>query len=310
MGRRHELNPGAPLTPEIQELHDTYVPRLLPLEDWDLVAEHSREWFRAISPTDRFIAMRMLLFFARVALWAQDMGLPLDPEVLFTPVMTERFVDYLAAEVSEPRAKEYRARIRRYGPALTKPGTWPVRSKQIQRSRVYPPLSALDEELFLVEAHRRGPDYEAFIALGFGCGLDGRWLPHIKGTDVSVFEDWVYVDVPGPDARRIPVLAKYGALLLRISEVVGDGYLIGGSPSSVKNRTSYLSRKLSSKQGHRLHVGELRTTWFAAHLRNSTDLRYLRRISGATSFHRLVEVMAYLNDPVNWDGADQQARQA
>jgi len=310
MGRRHELTPGAPLSQEIEELHDTYVPRVLPIEQWNLVAEDAKAWLRMLSPTDRYIAMRMMLFFARLALWAIEHNIPLDPDVLFSPVMTDRFVDHLAQDVSEARAKEYRARIRRYGPALTKPGTWPVKSQQIKRSRVYPPLSLLDEDLLYESARRRGINYEALVVLGCGCGLDGRWLPHVKGTDVSVFDDWVYVEAPDPDARRIPARARIAADLLRIAETVGDDYLIGGTGSSAKNRSWYLARALSSKKGRRVNIGELRSTWFAAHLRNNTDLRYLRRISGVTSFNRLVEVMGYIEDPDDWLSVDQGARDA
>lgn len=46
MGARHDLQPGAPLTPEIQLVHDTYQPRRIDPEDWERQRSKVQAWFR------------------------------------------------------------------------------------------------------------------------------------------------------------------------------------------------------------------------------------------------------------------------
>ena len=80
----------------------------------------------------------------------------------------------------------------------------------------------------------------------------------------------------------------------------------GARPTATARGTS---RSLDIAPDRRLNIAEMRVTWFAAHLRNNTDLRYLRQIAGTTSFHRLVEVMDYLEDP-EWAPLDLHSRRA
>lgn len=249
-----------------------------------------------------------MVLFVRMALWAEEMRIPYDLNVLFTPTMTDRFSDYLLDQGDEKLAREYRARLRRYGPVLAKPGTWPVKSKQIRRTKVFAPLSPNLESAALTIAATHTEYHEALVILGFGAGLDGRWLPHIRGTDVHIIDGWPYVDVPDPEPRRVPIRAQYAERLVELAEKFGDDYLIGGE-KSVANRAWYLARYLKVNGERRLAFAELRSTWFAAHLRNNTDFRYLRRIAGAKSFNRLVEVMQFLEDPV-WGDIDVEARRA
>ena len=121
-------------------------------------------------------------------------------------------------------------------------------------------------------------------------------------------DGWTYVQVPDPDARVIPVRDRYAGSVVRLAEEFGDEYLIGGE-GGVRNRSWYIARRLTLGPNRRLNIAEMRVTWFAAHLRNNTDLRYLQRIAGMTSFNRLVEVMEYLEEP-DWADADAHARRA
>ena len=308
MGARHDIKPGGPLSAEIQLVHDTYTPRFVEPDDWERIRPHVQAWLRRAAPTDRSIALRLLILFIRMIQWAEEMRLPFEVDVLFTPSMTDRFSDYLIAQGMEPTAREYRARLRRYGPLLTKPGTWPVKSQQIRRTKVFAPLSPSLESAAFTIAATHTEHHEALVILGFGAGLDGRWLPHIRGTDIHVIDGWPYVDVPEPEPRRVPIRAQYAERLVELADKFGEEYLIGGE-KSVANRAWYLARYLKVNGERRLAIAELRSTWFAAHLRNNTDFRYLRRIAGAKSFNRLVEVMEFLEDP-EWGGIDVEARRA
>ena len=308
VARRHQIEPGAPLLPNIAELIDAYVPRALDADEWEKVAEAAKAWVRIASPTDRQVAQKVLLDCGRLGLWALENQLPLDAALLFTPEILDQFVQWTGKTVSDKRAVQIRATLRRYASALAAPGSWPLPNKQYARNKVPRPLSHSTELALLTAASAHSPQFGAFVALGFGCGLDGRTLPHVRGTDVFERDGWTYVQVPDPDPRVVPVRAPFIDVLSRAVDELGDEYLIGGSPTD-RNRSWYIARRLNIAPGRRLNITEMRVTWFAAHLRNNTDIRYLRQIAGMSSFLRLVEVMEYLEAPT-WGPLDAHARHA
>lgn len=307
VARRHEIVRGAPLLPEIEEALDNYKPRAIPAADWESVADDVRAWFRLASPTDRPIALRLLLLFTRYALWAKRNHLPLDPNVLFTPVMIDRYVDSVVTS-DTVLASDSRARFRRYGPVIGDPAKWPKPSTQISRIEVLPPLSPTQEQLALKVAASATVYHYAFCVLGFGFGLDGRWIPKVSADDLEIIDGWPHLHVPGPDPRVVPVRADYEKPILWLAEAVPDERFIGG-PNNVQNRSSYLARTISLGTDRRLYVGEMRSTWFTAHLRNGTDFVYLAEIAGRKSFQRLLELLEHV-EPQDRNGAARQARLA
>ncbi len=307
VARRKKLVRGAPLLPTIEALLKRYKPRAISAADWESVADDVEAWFRLASPTDEQIALRLLLLFARYALWAKRNHLPLDPDVLFTPVMIDRYVDSVVKH-DEILASDSRVRFRRYGPVIGDPKKWPKPSTQIGRIQVYPPLSPA-EELLAMKVAASGTVYHyAFCVLGLGFGLDGRWLPKVSAADLEIIDGWPHLHVPDPDARVVPVREAYHDPVLWLAEEVPDERFIGG-PNNVQNRSSYLARSISLGTDRRLHVGEMRSTWFTAHLRNGTDFVYLAEISGRKSFQRLLELLEHV-EPKDRDAAARQARSA
>lgn len=309
VGTRRELVRGAPLPPEIQRIHDTYYPRVMPLEEWNEVADTARAWFVLAAPQERQLALQLILLFARFARWATELRLPLDAKVLFTPVMVDRYSDWVITSPLGPSgAEEYRALLRRVGPVVGDSKNWVKPGKQIGRTAIAAPLRADVEHSCINQARRADEHHLAMCLLGFGCGLDGRWLPHVRGIDVVEIDGWPHVQVADPDARAIPVLERYAAELVHLATCVGGGFLIGGE-QHVQNRVWVLTRKILITEGRKLFVGEMRSTWFAKHLVNKTHLVYLSHITGVKSFARLLEVLAHVEVPDMGDMA-RQARSA
>lgn len=308
MARRHEIVCGAPLRPEIAILLENYVPRAIRAADWERVRPEVHKWFLLASPTDRQIALRLLLLFARYALWAEKCRLPLDPNLLFSPTMIDRYFDSVRATGDEVLAKDVRCRFRRFGPVVGDPADWPLPAGQIARTNVYPPLTPAEEQLALKVARTWSIDHFAFCVLGFGFGLDGRWMPHVSAHNVVTVDGWPHLNVPDPDARLVPVLARYRTDILELVDEVPEGRLIGGE-RNVQNRSWVLARRIAIGEDRRLFIGEMRSTWFAAHLRNNTDLVYLSQISGRKSFQRLLELLEHV-EPRHALDAARHARKA
>lgn len=281
------------MTPEIQALHDTYVPRVISRADWEAVADSARAWLLLASPTERQLALQLMLLFGRLALWAKSLSLPTKPNVLFTPAMVDRFIEHIDATLGKKTAAEYRAVLRRVGPVVGDKNEWDKPGKQLGRNSVPRPLDADTERACITQARRAGISHLGMCLLGFGCGLDGRWLPHVRGVDVIDIDGWTHVQVADPDARAIPVLARYADELVEVAETIGDGFIIGGE-NHVQNRVWALTRKVLIDQGRKLFVGEMRSTWFAHHLANNTHLIYLSHITGVKSFTRLLDVLEFV----------------
>lgn len=297
VARRHELVRGAPLPPNIQKIHDTYRPQTIPEAEWDEVADTARAWFLLAAPQNRHVAMKVMLLFARFARWAVELRLPLDANVLFTPAMTDRYCDYLiGAPVGKRTAEGSRMLLRRYGPVVGDAKSWPKPGKQIGRINVTAPLHPDVEHSCINQARQIDEEHLAMCLLGFGCGLDGRWIPHVRGIDVIEIDGWPHVQVADPDARSIPVLERYADELVHLATRAGEGFLIGGE-NNVQNRVWSMTRKILITEGRKLFVGEMRSTWFAKHLINNTHLVYLSHITGVKSFARLLEVLAYVEVP-------------
>ncbi len=307
MGTRRDLVRGAALPTEIQLLHDTYVPRMISENDWETVADTARSWFVLAAPQERQLALQLMLMFGRLALWAGSLSLPLQPKVLFTPAMVDRFTEYTESALGKKTATEYRALLRRVGPVVGDKTEWVKPGRQIGRNSVHPPLDADTEHACIIQARRAGNHHLAMCLLGFGAGLDGRWLPHVRGIDVVEIDGWPHVQVPDPDPRPIPVLEMYADELVELAGEAGEGFLIGGE-DHLQNRVWAMTRKVLVDHDRKLFVGEMRSTWFAHHLVNNTHLVYLSHITGVKSFARLLEVLEFVEIPDEASMAEQARR--
>lgn len=240
----------------------------------------------------------------RLANWATGEGLPLDREIILDPDTVERFIEVgLAADRSRAT---YRAVLRRVGPSLTRQAPWEPRAAAVARRQVAPPYSA-DEVAVLRSDAREQPTpvrrraARAFLALGLGAGLDGRWAPRVAARDISRSASWVHVRVGDPASRRVVVLADWEVELVQLAATAGDEFLVGGYSTSAR-RTGHLTAELVVPTGHpRLAPARLRSTWLVTHLRAGTRLPELCRaagLRGVTVLSDLLDVVEPLGDDV------------
>ena len=227
-------------------------------------------------------ATRTLRVLAQIGLWAVGEGIALDRELVFDPDTVERFV--AVSPGSDASRATYRAVLRRIGPLLTRKAPWEQRTAPVSRRHVAVPYRA--EELALLSGdacqqptvvQRRAAG--AFLALGAGAGLDGRWCTRVRAEDVLV-DEVVLIRVGDPAARLVPVLARWEAAVLDLAKTAGGEYLVGGYSTS-RNRASALTASLVVPLGHpKLSCGRLRSTWLLSHLIAGTRLPELASAAG------------------------------
>jgi len=240
----------------------------------------------------------------RLTLWATAEGLPLDRELVLDPDTVERFCDVaLAADRSRATC---RAVLRRVGPLLTKTAPWEPRPTVIPRRQLVPPYREDEVAQLRVDALRqptpaRVRAARAFLALGLGAGLDGRWVSRVVPGDVRRRRGIVTVEVGEPSARSVVVLSDWADEIRELAEAAGGDVLIGGRSRS-KNRASNLAATLIVPTGHpRLSPSRLRSTWLVTHLSFGTRLPELCAAAGLERtgvFGDLLDLVPRLPDAV------------
>jgi hypothetical protein len=155
----------------------------------------------------------------------------------------------------------------------------------VARRQVAPPYTA--DEVLLLRADAldqptapRRRAARAFLALGLGTGLDGRWATKVSAGDVTQSSPGVFVRVGEPSARFVVALAEWEGELAELRATAGDEFLVGGKSTSTR-RTGHLTDALVVPTGHpRLAPARLRSTWHVTHLRAGTRLPELCRAAG------------------------------
>ena len=147
---------------------------------------------------------------AQLAVWADLLGQPLDPEVLFHPETIDRFIAEGCAHLSDGTRLNYRTHLWKIGAAVLGRALFPPKSLPLKRSAVSAPYS--DAEVIELVSWARGlptshmrRNAQVLLAAGLGAGLTSREITSLVGTDVHRHDDRVVVEVPGLKPRRVPL---------------------------------------------------------------------------------------------------------
>ena len=190
----------------------SYRPRAIESASWSAVRPFVLECAARLPLGGWASTVRILGTLARLATWAEGEGLPLDPETVLGPDTVERFVEVGLSD--DQSSATYRSVLRHIGPLLTVRAPWEPRPASVARPQVARPYSPFEVEQLRIDALKQPPEARqraarAFLTLGLGAGLDGRWVTRVKGRDVSRRGDVVVVAVGEPSARTVPVLGMW-----------------------------------------------------------------------------------------------------
>jgi hypothetical protein len=232
-----------------------------------------------------------------IADWCTDNGVLLDVESVLDPDTVERWASEGLKHL--PSRATYRTTARRLGRMLTKSAPWEPRPERMRGRKIAVPYFPEQMEQLLEDAERQPTPLMrrgalTLIALGAGCGLDGRWVRTVRGPDVTRTGAVVRVLVTGEAPRSVPVLERYEGLLVRLAEEAGDELLIGAT-STHRNRTSKLTASLKRGPGHPvLSVPRLRSTWIVEHLTRGTRLPELLAAAGTSRIEPFDDLLVYV----------------
>jgi hypothetical protein len=283
---------------DVAEWLHGYVPKCVPRAAWDArLRDFVVPALSELAPAGVPICGRYARALARIAWWCAREGIDLDWELVLDPDTVERFV---TVGLTGDRSRgTYRADLRRLGRRLTSAAPWEPRPEVLCRRAVALPYSDDEMAALRADAVRQSTPARqraagALIALGAGCGLDGRWSTQVRGGNVERLDGAVVVSVDAPNSRRVPVLRRYEGQVLALAREAGSDLLVGGTSNS-KNRACSLATRFEASPGTpRLSAARLRSTWLVQHLRAGTRLPELAAAAGLAGVTVLSDLLEFV----------------
>ena len=267
-------------------------------------AAFARQVVPLAAPGGRERAKNLLWAAGKLAGWAIPLGLDAAPEVLLHPSVTERFTR-CAPGLSGVARRTLRTNLRFIGRRVV-PQLYPS-DLPLPRERSKQPYNAAQIDGFLALAdaqptRARQARAAGLLCLGAGAGLIRGDLREARGTDVACRSGGVVVQVRGPRARTVPVLARYHARLLAAARSAGTGLVCGGADPGRRNLTNPLITALDGGTGlPRLDTSRLRATWLAE-VAELLGLATFMHAAGISCSQRLGDLVAAL-EPADEAGA-------
>jgi integrase len=273
-----------------------YIARWRPSSVSPQAAAFAREVVMRAGPGGRERAKSLLQSAGKLADYAMPLGLDPAAEVLLHPSAVERFAR-CAPGLSPAARRTLRTNLRFTGRRVV-PQFYPA-DLPLPRERAKKPCSPPEIGGFLALADAQ-PTMErrmraaGLICLGAGAGLIRGDLRDVRGTDVACRSGGVLVQVRGPRARAVPVLARYQDRLLAAAASAGSAPVCGGTETGRRNITTPLVRSLDGGGGlPRLDTSRLRATWLAG-CGELLGLAAFMRAAGISCSQRLGDLAAGL----------------
>jgi hypothetical protein len=248
--------------PHVSVVIARYAPRSLTAP---AAAVFVREVVTRAAPATPGRAKALLFAASKLVVFAERVGLELEPRVVLCEPVVERFIVVGCPGVSPATRRTLRTNLRALSRAIERypgPATVPL-----VRERAKDPysLSEIDGYLRLAAAqstHARRLRASAVVCLGAGAGVIAGELRHVCGTDVVARSDGVLVQLVGARSRAVPVLERYHERLWEAASFAGDRFIVGGRNPDRRNVTDTLSAALSTDSSlPRMQAGRLRSTW-------------------------------------------------
>jgi hypothetical protein len=285
-----------------EEYIATYVPRRVPSWVWSAIDADVHTAVNRAADTLP-MAKKACSHVAAFAAWVHSEGMSTHPLVLADPDVLERYIQVGMPAARDSTRAARRAVLRTVASRLATAGTEPPQKIAYRRTR--PPYTASQVRHYLRLAEAQPTDgrrrsLTAVLALGLGCGLDGRDLAWVRDSDVDLRPSGaVHVTVSGGSRpRTVVALHPYAPMITDCVRRAEQGLLVGGSRCGRHNVTSpALRRMVGDRSLPPLVASRLRASWLVEHLRLGTPLSVLLPAAGLSTARPLEDLLAYVEAP-------------
>jgi integrase len=276
-----------------------FSPKDVTADVWERIRPVVTAAVTGASPETPGLARRHLTIATQLAVWADQIGVPLEHTVLFHPETIDRFIKEGCAHLSIGSRTNYRSQLWKFGEVVIGPEHFPPHPLPLRRSPTNTPYSKAEvTELVawsrgLTTAHMRR-NAQALLAIGLGAGLSSQEVSRLVGNDVQEQDGLVLVEVIGEKARTVPVLHTWGAPVLELAKESGDRAFFRPERSRITRAdiVAFINR-CSNREESLFCIQRTRITWMVTHLAAGTHLAALHRASGVTAA-QLTKYLAFV----------------
>jgi hypothetical protein len=283
---RHSTTPRSKVNPKTSAELETYINGFIPshttaLQAWPTIQGFCRDIAIRMHPSTINVAHRLLWTVAPFVAWTRSVGIQLDVEHVFTPDNVERYCA-LIVDGTIGTQRTVRDTLRRIGPRVTRKAPWPPKPRSYGRTPVAKPYNQVEiRRLIETATHQPTRDrrdlYRALLGFGLGCGIDGRGVLLIGPDDIAT--DLFGIDITTGDPRRAVACLHQYAPLLADAVALLDRRPTNRLFASDRTLSKFLETS-AAKDGTRLKLARLRSTWLLQHLTIGTPLTVLLDAAG------------------------------
>lgn len=296
--------PAPLLPPQYEAILGSYVPRAVDPVVWDLIRPFVLDCMRRSHVRGEKVFRQLLSELALYLGWVyRDGGTP----SLGHAMNHDRIETWIVAKGSDGSDSTWgnrRSRLRNLASHINPGPDAPSRPEPFRRTAIKAPYTRQETaDLERLAFNQPTPTMRrqlcAMIGLGLGCGLGSEDLRQLRARDVVRDEaGQLWVEVPGPRPRRVPVRDRY----VRFIEAAVVG---------LKARDLLLGREVTRRNITGPVVGNaaigstnvvpdqarLRATWLVSVMTAPVPLADLLAAAGMTTARTIADLLAFCSDP-------------
>ncbi|WP_245709241.1 hypothetical protein [Rhodococcus tukisamuensis] len=267
-----------------------------------------RETVTLSEPTLHSQAANALKVLTRLAVWAVDVGLVLDREVVLTPEVLERYRVTGMRELAPTSRSAEISRLRTLARSVTKRAPWPGPDERGARQGLSPPYTCEQVEAYWkAAASQNGPfrvqAMKAILTLTVATGARSGELFTVVTSDVVDVGGVVAVRLgagagagAGAVGRVVPVRAGWVDRLEKVAAGAGSGPLVASRRTGRDQAAALLASFEYPAGMPRLMVPRLRSTWLAGVL-SDYGVAEIFSAAGIVSGKAFSDLLPYLPAP-------------
>ncbi|GAA0966127.1 hypothetical protein [Actinocorallia libanotica] len=281
---------------------ETYAPAGDP-PGWPRVAGQVRATVALAAPAVPYAEDELMGVMAKLALFADAEGYPLEAASWLSREYIERFVLVGCAHLGEATRANYRSKLLRLREAVLGGDCATGTPARLSGSAASRPYSRAEQAALWAWAAGQPTEelrcgLRVLMALGLGCGLDSRDVLPLRARDVRA-TDGVVVAVRGRRARMVVCRRPWERILAaEAARVEPERYLLR---PQVANRggnlvTNFVSRAHPAPDTPALKTTRLRATWLVALINAGLPLPVIVAAAGLQTLHGLSRILTHVHN--------------
>jgi integrase len=278
-----------------------YRPRVSPFQ-WDAVRDFTLATAVALRPTTYDTTRRLMTMSARFHAWLWATS---SIELTVDRVYTQNNIDLYLQDQLGRRSKPHKWGVARQlvanGHALTDAQLKGLPAPDL---RLRAPFKAAEIATMhswantLTTVNKRQNAW-GLLGLAGGAGLRAEEIVDITVGNIDFDNGRVFVNVPGPYARRVPVRHAWARVLLRSIEGRAAADTVFRGPRIEEYRPRIIQSFLTDHPARvRPTPSRLRASWLIHHIDGGVPLQVLKELGGFASYHTLFRYLE-LARPLN-----------